>query len=175
MVCLVGSVWQGNMQLATTVLTAGISDTDTTIPVASTEGFGEPGIIVIGQERIAYSEIDGNNFDQIEVLGIATSPMVRGADDTEAVAHSAGAGVRTIEGSMMNDSVNYNIAVIADSSGVWAGTTIALAILRIMLSFFILPIGFLGTDLAIIGIIWWAMVVGMIISLGISLAGGRRV
>jgi len=152
------------------VLTAAIDSEEDTIPVSSTAGFSEPGMIVIGDERIAYSDIDGNNFT--ETLG---SPLVRGADDTEVVAHAAGSGVRTVEGGMMNTAVTYNIAVIADASGLWAALTIGLALLRMIGSFLILPISFLGTDLAIIGIIWWAMVAGMIISLGLALAGARRV
>lgn len=100
---------------------------------------------------------------------------MRGADDTEATNHAAGSGVRTVEGGMMNTAVTYNIAVIADASGLWGAVTIGLALLRMIGSFLILPIGFLGTDLAIIGIIWWAMVAGMIISLGLALAGARRV
>ena len=150
-------------------MTAAIDDDDDTIPVSTTEGFSNTGIIVIGDERIAYSTIGVTSFG--ETLG---QPLVRGAQDTDAVAHSVGAGVRTVEGGMMNDAVTYNIAVIADATGLWAAVTIGLAILRLLVSFFILPISFLGTDLAIIGVIWWAMVAGMIISLGIALAGGRR-
>lgn len=161
---------QGTTTGASTSLTAAIDDAITTIPVVSTRGFAEKGIIVIGDERIAYSDITAVTFD--ETLG---QPLVRGAQDTDAVAHSAGAGVRTVEGGMMNDAVTYNIAVIADASGLWAALTIGLAIMRILISFFILPIGFLGTDLAIIGIVWWCMVAGMIISLGLALAGARRV
>ena len=168
-VSLAGSIFQGNVQLATTSLTADINDTIDTIPVSTTEGFSDTGIIVIGDERVAYSTISATTFGETLV-----QPLVRGAQDTDAVAHSAGAGVRTTEDGMMNDAVTYNIAVIADASGLWAAITIGLAILRLLISFFILPISFLGTDLAIIGIIWWAMVAGMIISLGISLAGGRR-
>ena len=160
----------GDVPPVSTKLAVAIDAEEDVILVESTVGFSEPGIIVIGDERIAYSDIVGNNFT--ETLG---KPLVRGAEDTTAVAHAIGAGVRTVEGGMMNTSVTYNIAVIADASGLWGAVTIGLAILRILGSFFILPISYLGTDLAIIGIIWWCMVAGMIISLGLSLAGARRV
>lgn len=169
-VTIAGGVVEGDVNVASTSLTAAIDDDDDTIPVVSTAGFSEPGVIVIDDERIAYSDITATTFD--ETLG---SPLVRGTDDTTAVAHSAGARVRTVEGGMMNTAVTYNIAVIADASGLWAAVTIGLALMRIMGSFMILPISFLGTDLAIIGIIWWAMVAGMIISFGLALAGARRV
>lgn len=169
-VCIAGGVVQGNVNVASTMLTVAIDADDDTISVSSTEGFSEPGKIVIGDERIAYSDITGNDFG--ETLG---SPLVRGTDDTEATNHAVGSGVRTVEGGMMNTAVTYNIAVIADATGLWGAVTIGLALLRMIGSFLILPISFLGTDLAIIGIIWWAMVAGMIISLGLALAGARRV
>lgn len=169
-VCIAGGVVEGDVNVASTSLTAAIDDDDDTIPVSSTVGFSEPGVIVIGDERIAYSSITAFSFG--ETLG---SPLVRGADDTKAIAHTIGSGVRTVEGGMMNTAVTYNIAVIADASGLWGAVTIVLALLRIIGSFLILPISFLGTDLAIIGVIWWAMVAGMIISLGLALAGARRV
>ena len=160
---------QGSVNITTTVLTADIDDVVDTLPVASTEGFPVPGILVIGDERIAYSATTALSFGET-----LAQPLVRGAESTEATEHLSGAGVRTVEGGMMNTAVTYNIAVIAGATGLWAAVTIALALLRIMGSFFFLPISFLGTDLAIIGIIWWAMVAGMIISLGITLAGSRR-
>ena len=174
-VVIAGGVMMGDVPPASTVLTVAIDADDTTISVASTEGFPEPGIIVIGDERIVYSDIDGNDFTQTLAVGDVVNPLIRGAEDTEATSHAVGSGVRTPEGAMMNTTVTYNIAVIADATGIWAALTIGLAILRMIGSFLILPISFLGTDLAIIGVIWWAMVAGMIISLGLALAGARRV
>lgn len=169
-ICMLGGVMAGTMPVASTVLTADINDTDDTIPVVSTGGYPDTGFIVIRDERIAYSAITDFTFG--ETLG---KPLIRGVQDTEAVAHSEGAGVRSVEGGMMNDAITYNIAVIADASGLFAAVTIGLAILRMMGSFFTLPISFLGTDLAIIGVLWWALVAGMIVSFGLSLAGARRV
>ncbi len=168
-ISFLGGVMQGSTPVASTVLTADINDSVDVIPVVTTGGYLDTGIIVIGDERIAYSAITDTSFRDT-----LWKPMVRGAQDTDAVAHSLGSGVRTVEGGMMNDAVTYNIAVIADATGLWAAVTIGLAILRLLVSFFTLPIGFLGTDLAIIGVIWWAMVAGMIISFGVALAGGRR-
>ena len=161
---------QGHVNVASTYLTANIDNDDDVIPVASTEGFPEPGIVVIGDERIAYSDIDSTNFRDT-----LAQPMVRGAEDTTAAAHASGDGVRTVEGMMMNTTVTYNIAVIADASGLWGAVTIGLAVLRMLGSFMVLPIGYLGTDLAIIGVVWWCAIAGMIISIGMSLAGARRV
>jgi len=163
-------VVQGSVQFAATYLTADLTADATTIYVADTTGFPEPGIIVIDDERIAYSDLSATTFGQK-----ITQPMVRGAQDTDASAHSEGARVRTVEGSMLNSSMTYNIATIADASGLWAAVTIGLALLRLMGSFLILPTKFLGTDLMLIGVLWYVMAAGMLVSLGLALAGGRRV
>jgi len=39
----------------------------------------------------------------------------------------------------------------------------------------ILPLSFLGTDLVILTIIWGVIAVGLLVSLWVALAGGRRV
>jgi hypothetical protein len=175
LVTLAGSVVQGSNQAASTILTSNVSATATTINVRSTTGFPEPGIIVIGSERIAYSDTTGTAFQ-----GLLAQPLVRGADSTTAVAHSTGTAskptvVRTVEGAMVNTTVSYNMAVVADASGVWAAPVWALALMRMLVSFLVLPISFLGSDMAILGYIWLAASAGLLISFGLALAGSRRV
>lgn len=169
-VCLAGGVMQGSVQVATTVTTTAITADGDTVYVNSTEGFPEPGIIVIEDERIAYSDTTATTF-----RGTLAQPLVRGVDGTEAVVHDADKGVRTVEGAMLNTTITYNVAVIADAAGLWGMVEISLAVLRIIGSFLILPLSFLGTDLAVIGILWTAAAAGMLVSVGIALAGGRRV
>jgi len=171
-VTLGGNIAQGSIQFAATELASDITDASTTIYVVDVEGFTEPGILVIDDERIAYSDVDdtANTFGQ--KLG---QPMTRGAEDTTAAAHSKGATVRNIEGSMLNSSMTYNIATIADASGTWAAVTVGLALFRLIGSFLLLPTGFLGTDLMLIGVLWYVMAAGMLVSLALALAGGRRV
>lgn len=53
-ISIVAGVTTGGVTVATTVLTANISDTATTIPVTTTNGFTSPGFIIIDDERIAY-------------------------------------------------------------------------------------------------------------------------
>jgi len=169
-VTIAASVMGGSVSIASTTLTGDIEAGAITIPVRSTANFPAPGTIVIDEERISYPKTDGTSF--MQTVG---QPVVRGAENTEAVSHTSGAVVRQVEGSMMNTTVAYNIAVIADASGLWAALNIGLALMRILGSFLILPTKFLGTDLAILGIFWWVCAAGMIFSVGLALAGGRRV
>ena len=171
MTCIAGGVVQGSTVItATTALTADITDTDTSIPVTSTTGFPESGFIEILDERIGYSSTTANTFD-----GSVAQPMIRGATDTEAADHSAGELARTVESSMLNQSFGYKLAVLSDASGLLAFVTIPFNFITLLASFFVLPLSFLGGDLEILTYIWGIFGIGMLVAIGIALAGGRRV
>ena len=161
------------MPYATTHLTADITAAVTTIPVANTTGFQEPGKIMIGDEVIAYSATNGAPTPNFH--GNIARPLTRGADGTTAVAHSEGDKVRTIESGLINNSISYDIATLSDAAGIQAFLTVPLAIFDIIFSFGIAPFAFLGTDLQILTIIWGICFVGMVVSFFITMAGGRRV
>jgi hypothetical protein len=169
-VCLIGGTMSGFVPQAGTALSADITDADTTITVTSTEGFKDSGIIIIGSERIAYYHMTADTF-----TGTFWRPLVRGAQDTEAAAHTTGAIVRMPESSLLNDSLNYNIALLSDSSGLMAFVAWPLAIWNIITSFMFLPLAFLGTDMVILTFIWGIFALGLLVSFGVAMAGGRRV
>ena len=168
--CLAGSVLAGQVSGASTQLTANINSTATTITVSSTNGFPAPGILIIEDERITYSSKTSTTF-----TGNAARPLVRGSSDTTAVAHTAGTGVRTPESALVNSAVDYDLAVISDATGMMAFIQMPVAVFDILKTFIILPISFLGTDLAIITVFWGVMMLGLIISIIVAMAGGRRV
>ena len=162
---------QGSSQVGGTTLAEALALNETsTITVASTEGFPNTGIIVIDDEKIAYPSKTSTTF-----ISAVAQPMIRGAEETTPAAHAVNSSVRTIEGSMINTAISYNISVIGDASGLWAGLNIGLALLRMIGSFLLLPISFLGTDLQILGVIWGVISAGLVMSIGLSLAGARRV
>ncbi len=170
-VVVAGNIMMGNGPAVATRLTAAITiGESTSIPVSNTQGFAVPGIIVIGDERIAYSNKTATAFTHT-----LASPMVRGAESTTPAAHVSGSIVRTVENSMLNQSAAYNVAVIADASGLWAALTIGLAIMRLLGNFLFLPLSFLGTDLQILGYVWVCVTIGLLVSVGLALAGSRRV
>ena len=168
-VSIAGGVMQGSVSLATTTLTEAIDDSDTTITVTSTAGFENTGFIVLLDERIGYSSITDTTFE-----GSIAQPLLRGTNDTDAIAHAIGEKVRTVESSMMNSSLGYHLAIFSDSSGAISFVTMPFAFVSLLASFFVLPLAFLGSDLEILTYIWGVLSIGIIVSLGISLAGGRR-
>jgi len=160
----------GQSSGASTRLTADLTADATTINVTSTNGFPEPGELIIEGERIAYSGTTATTF-----VGNVARPMIRGEGDTTAVAHSSAEAVRTVESALINNAVDYNLAVISDATGLMAFIQIPLAVFDILKTFVAAPFGFLGTDLAIITTIWGIMMLGMLIVIAIMMGGGRRV
>jgi len=161
----------GQSGITATRLTDNITAAETdSIPVASTVGFPDSGIIIIGDEQITYPDKDDTHF-----LDTAFNDIVRGSGDTEAVTHGVNASVRTKESYMLNASLDYKIARITDSAGALAFIALPVRLFDLVLTFFKLPLEFLGTDLAILTYIWMVVAVGMIVGFVIALVGGRRV
>ncbi len=169
-VCIAGGVLSGDVQFIQTTLTTAVDADDSTLHLASTAGLPETGIIVVEEEHVAYSHTSDTT-----VYGTLTAPLTRGAQGTEAVEHAIGVAVTTVPGALINASGAYNIATMADASGIQAFVTAPLAFFRLLGAFFFLPLSFFGTNLAIISYLWMIFGVGMIAALTISLAGGRRV
>lgn len=167
---LLGGVLQGGSGVVSTTLTANINATDDSIPVTKTTGFTGTGIIIIGDEKIGYSDTDATHFEDTFL-----DPIVRGAEGTTAAAHASGSAVYCMHTSVLNQSMNYSIATIADSSGMWAAVSVGLALFRMIGTFGSINFSFLGTDLAIIGYVWIVIYLGLIVTLGLALAGARRV
>ena len=165
-ICISGGVVSGQIDFATTTLTVAIDEDDDVLTVASTTGLPSTGVVVLEDEHIGYSHKTSTTL-----YGTATAPLVRGADNTEAVAHSAGTFVSTVPGAMMGMSMAYNIVALTDVAGPRAVVVAPLAVLRLLGSFFNPHLEFLGTDLAIITYLWMILAIGMIVSLAVTLFG----
>ncbi len=161
----------GQSGITATRLTDNITATETdSIPVASTVGFPDAGIILIDDEQITYPDKDATHF-----LDTTFNDIVRGSASTDNVSHAANSSVRTKESYLLNASIDYKIARITDSAGALAYIAIPFLLLDLVLTFFKLPLEFLGTDLAILTYIWMVVAVGIIVGFVVSLGGGRRV
>jgi len=161
----------GQSGVTATRLTDNITANETdSIPVASTVGFANAGVILIGDEQITYPDKDDTHF-----LDTTFNDIVRGSAETEVVAHDVNASVRTKESYLLNAGIDYKIARITDSAGALAFIAMPVLLLDLVITFFKLPLEFLGTDLAILSYIWMVVAIGMIVGFVVALAGGRRV
>jgi len=82
-----GKLYHGLQTDAADTLNGNINASVTIIPVNSTAGFPDGGVVLIGSEQILYEVLDGNN------LGTATHPCVRAYSSTVAATHSNGDSV----------------------------------------------------------------------------------
>jgi hypothetical protein len=167
---MAGGIVEGYSPIASTTLTADITTASTTINVASTTGFNGHGIIVIGNERIVYPKKNATQFIDAGLQGV-----VRGASGTEKQSHLAGSVVRQIETSMFNDTLDYNIALLADSAGSMAFITVPIALWTLLLQMITIPVAFIGTGSVWITMLWAVIGVGLLVSILIAVTGGRRI
>jgi hypothetical protein len=91
----------------------GISASDTTIVVDDAAGFGNTGIICMGDEQIYYSSKTGTTQFNIPAGG-------RGYNGTKATIHSDNTWVRTEDNAALNTAYGFNIGQLFDSWGLLA-------------------------------------------------------
>lgn len=157
---------EGGGGIVTVALAAPIDADDVSIQVASTSDFLSADYIVIGEEKILYTNTDATHFLN----------CTRGYDGTTAKAHTAGAMIYTADASAVNSALGFSIAATSDSMGIWAAVTIPFYFLtRTLPHIVMMNFSFLSGQLAIVGWFFFAAGAGLIITLAISLAGGRRV
>lgn len=163
---ILGGIMNGGGGILAVKLAAPVDADATTITVASTQDFLDSDYLVIGTEEILYHGKTDTSFTGCE----------RGKNGTTATAHAAGAMVYTRDASAVNDALGFNIAVTTDAMGVWSAITIPFYFLTktipriVMMNF-----SFLSGELAIVSYIFFAAGAGFVITLALTLAGGRRV
>jgi hypothetical protein len=162
-----GAVMQSGGGIAVAELSSNITSSAVSIPVNSTTNFISLDVITIGDEDILYSSKDATHFY------VATGG--RGYNGTSAKSHAATAHVYTQQAGFFNQMSNYNIGKIVDATGIWAVVNIPIAIFRLLINVVASPFGFLGEDLAIVTYVWMGLGIGLLVTVGIYLAGGRRV
>lgn len=75
------SMWmEGNTGLATTPLTAAVTETSTTLPVIDTSGFLSSNFVIMGDEDICYTGVTATSF----------TGLTRGCNNTTAAVHASG-------------------------------------------------------------------------------------
>lgn len=107
---ILSGIMEGSGGIATTRLTANLTDVGTTVTVASTEGFMASDYVEIGDEKVRYTNRTATTF----VVPVTNG---RGYDGTEAVAHAAGALVYSPQTSAINGILGFNIASTGTSVG----------------------------------------------------------
>lgn len=166
---ILSAVMGGGGGIVSTRLAAAATSTDNVITVDSTDGFLKQDYIMIGSEKILFT-------NKTVVAPFQFTGCVRGYGGTDPDSHSIDAMVYSADASVVNSALGFSIAATADSMGLWATVTIPFYFMtRTLPRIVSMNFSFLQGDLAIIGWLFFAAGIGLIITLGITLAGGRRV
>lgn len=166
---ILSGIMEGGGGIVATQLNGDLTAAATTVIVDDVDGYLSADYIVIGDEQILYT-------------GTTTAPSprftgcTRGYGGTEAVAHADDSRVYTASASAINNALGFNIAATADSMGLWATITVPWNFLsKTMPRIIMLNWSFLAGELAILAYFFFAAAAGLIITLALYLAGGRRV
>ena len=159
-------IMEGGGGMAVTKLTADIDDVIDVITVTSTDGYLDKDVITIGDENIYYT-------------GKTTTPdtftgCTRGYDgfgETESASHSIGDSVYTTDASIVNSALGFNIQATAVETGMFSTIVIPWNLLtKTLPHLVVLNFAFMQGNLAIIGVLWYAMAAGLIVTLAIAIA-----
>lgn len=163
---ILSAVMEGGGGVVSVALATTIDDDDTTLEVASTTDFLDSDWVMIGTEKISYTGRTATTF----------TGCTRGYDGTTARSHASGEIVYTKGASVVNNALGFNVAATADSMGWWATITIPFYFLtRSLPNIVAMNFSFLSGDLAVIGLLFFAAGAGLIITIALQLAGGRRI
>ena len=158
---------------AATSLTEAIDEDDVIIRVVSTEGFLDTDYIEFSDgEYILYTDTTAPPF----TLYTAFTGCTRGVEGTTATIHAAGTMIYTTSASTVNSAMGFNIAATVDSMGTWSIITVpwnfaTKTIPRLL----VMPYQLFKDDLIIIAVVLVIIQMAIVITIGMSFIGARRV
>ena len=107
---ILNAVLEGNTSLATTNLTASLSETATSMAVHRTQGFSSNGVLNIDDERICYTGSTATTF-----TGLSRGQQCR--SNSAAASHDSGQRVYSESPGVINTLVGFDIASAYSDGG----------------------------------------------------------
>ena len=165
-------VLAGGSGYAATSLTADIDEDDVTLEVISTDGFLDTDYLEFSNgEYVLYTGTIAPPFGDIAFTG-----CTRGYNGTTATVHPVGTMIYTTSASTVNNAMGFNIAATVDTMGTWSIITVpwnfaTKTIPRLL----IMPYQLFTEDLVIIAVVLVIIQMAVVIVIGMSFIGARRV
>jgi len=166
-------VLAGGGGYAATSLTEAIDEDTATLQVVSTNGFLDTDYIEFSDgEKVLYTGMTAPPFD----VFIAFTGCTRGYEGTTATAHAEGAMVYTTSASTVNNAMGFNIAATVDSMGMWSILTVAWNFAtKTVPRLLMMPYQLFTGELVIFAVILVIIQIAVVITIGMSFIGARRV
>ena len=157
---------------AATSLTEAVDEDDATLEVVSTEGFLDTDYIEFSDgEYVLYTGTTTPPFDVFAFTG-----CTRGYNGTTATAHPIGTMVYTTSASTVNNAMGFNIAATVDTMGTWSILTVPWNFAtKTLPRLLIIPYQLFRDDLAIFAVVLVLIQMSIVITIGMSFIGARRV
>lgn len=168
LVGFLAGIYQGGGGYVIHAMAADVDDNDLSLTLDTTANFYAPSTVTVGVERISISVIADGTHLTVPAGG-------RGIDGTEAAAHFTGEQVYTEESATVGGMIQTRIQRIADSSGPRMFIDIPMQVIGIARDLVVSPFTFFGTDLWIISAIYTAILAGLVVVVGLSVAGSLRI
>jgi len=155
-----------------TSLTVAVDEDDATLEVVSTDGFLDTDYVEFSDgEKVLYTGTTTPPFDVYSFTG-----CTRGYEDTTAIAHAEGTMVYTTSASTVNNAMGFNIAATVDTMGLWSIVTVPWNFAsKTMPRLLIMPYQLFKDDLTIFAVILVIIQMAVVITIGMSFIGARRV
>jgi len=151
---------------AATALAAPIDGDDVTLEVTSTDGFLSTDYVELTGEKVLYTGITATTF----------TGCTRGHEGTTAEAHPAGTMVYTTTASTVNGALGFNIAATVDSMGLWSILTVPWEFAtKTIPRMILMPYQLFSGSLVIIAVVLVLIQMAIVITIGMSFIGARRV
>jgi len=117
---LIGFTSEGQIALATTVLSADVDDESTVIPVSDTTDFLSAHFVIIGSELIQYTAKTDTCPAPYAAQPECFTGAIRGAGNTSAQGHNSGLRVYNQVTGVVNQIVGFNLTEQMSTSGTFS-------------------------------------------------------
>ena len=151
---------------AATSLTEAVDEDDATLQVISTDGFLSTDYIELKDEKVLYTGTTATTF----------TGCTRGYNGSTAIVHAEGVMVYTTSASTVNNAMGFNIAATVDSMGMWSIITVPWNfVTKTVPRMLMMPYQLFVGDLVIFAVILVIIQMAIVITIGMSFIGARRV
>lgn len=166
---VIAGIYQGSGGYIIHELAVACDDNDLTLTLNSNVNFADDSVVQIGSEYLLVNTVD------IDGVTLNINASGRGYWNSTPAAHNAGAQVYSEEAAGVSGTIQARVARIADASGPLAAFDVTAQILGIIGAILVSPFTFFGGDLWIISATYSAILIGLLVVIGITMFGARRI
>lgn len=166
---VIAGIYQGSGGYVIHELAVACDENDVALTLDTNVNFADGSVVQIGSEYLLVDTVDNDGV----TLNINASG--RGYWNSAPASHAAGAQVYSEEAGGVSGTLQIRVARIADASGPLAAFDVTAQILGIAGAILVSPFTFFGKDLWIISATYSAILVGLLVVIGLTMFGARRV